>query len=374
MKLRTFAFGSGSQAKFSAHSVTNSTTNSVSCESSARRSLETRTDRFTALLKDSPVDLEALRNISWAGIPAVYRAATWRLFLDYEPVNASNRLSTLKHKRNEYFDSVNRIFDGNRRDMWTAIQRAAHSQILRDLPRTSHSLLRTERVQLLFERVLFIWSVRHPATGYVQGMSDLLQPFFFVFLTPYCSDQNIGSVIALSDLNWLEEDLIREIEADCYWCFSKLLNGLHDLYTPGQPGLSHMLSLLSSVIDRVCPSLAAHIRNEEIHYHEFAFRWINCLLVRELPMNCLLRVWDSYLANAMKIPTMHVYICAAVLIEMSSKLVDMSHAEFVLQAQTVHQENWSMNEMELIIAQAFVFESLFSGSSHLKFGKEWIHQ
>ena len=34
-----------------------------------------------------------------------------------------------------------------------------------------------------FERILFIWSMRHPASGYVQGINDLVTPFFVVFLS-----------------------------------------------------------------------------------------------------------------------------------------------------------------------------------------------
>jgi len=40
-------------------------------------------------------------------------------------------------------------------------------------------------VQEIFERILFIWAIRHPASGYVQGMNDLVTPFFVVFLQEY---------------------------------------------------------------------------------------------------------------------------------------------------------------------------------------------
>ena len=42
----------------------------------------------------------------------------------------------------------------------------------------------------MFERILFIWSIRHPASGYVQGINDLVTPFFVVFLTEYISNSN----------------------------------------------------------------------------------------------------------------------------------------------------------------------------------------
>lgn len=34
----------------------------------------------------------------------------------------------------------------------------------------------------IFERILFIWAIRHPASGYVQGINDLVTPFFVVFI------------------------------------------------------------------------------------------------------------------------------------------------------------------------------------------------
>jgi hypothetical protein len=35
------------------------------------------------------------------------------------------------------------------------------------------------------ERILYVWAIRHPASGYVQGINDLATPFFEVFLSAY---------------------------------------------------------------------------------------------------------------------------------------------------------------------------------------------
>ena len=40
----------------------------------------------------------------------------------------------------------------------------------------------------IFERILYIWAIRHPASGYVQGINDLVTPFFVIFLTEYIID------------------------------------------------------------------------------------------------------------------------------------------------------------------------------------------
>ena len=33
------------------------------------------------------------------------------------------------------------------------------------------------------ERILYIWAIRHPGSGYVQGINDLVTPFFAVYFS-----------------------------------------------------------------------------------------------------------------------------------------------------------------------------------------------
>jgi len=33
--------------------------------------------------------------------------------------------------------------------------------------------------------VLYVWHMRHPASGYVQGINDIVTPFLIVFLNDY---------------------------------------------------------------------------------------------------------------------------------------------------------------------------------------------
>ena len=39
--------------------------------------------------------------------------------------------------------------------------------------------------QRALERILYVWAIRHPASGYVQGSNDLVTPFFEVCLSAY---------------------------------------------------------------------------------------------------------------------------------------------------------------------------------------------
>lgn len=89
-------------------------------------------------------------------------------------------------------------------------------------------------------------AIRHPASGYVQGINDLVTPFLVVFLSEYLE----GSVD-----NWSISDLppekISDIEADCYWCLSKLLDGMQDHYTFAQPGIQRLVFKLKELVRRI---------------------------------------------------------------------------------------------------------------------------
>jgi len=80
-----------------------------------------RLRQFDQALGAAVVDLDRIRDISWAGIPDGRRPSIWRLFLDYEPVNRSLREQTLSHKRLDYFDCLERVFGESHRYLWTVI-------------------------------------------------------------------------------------------------------------------------------------------------------------------------------------------------------------------------------------------------------------
>lgn len=89
-------------------------------------------------------------------------------------------------------------------------------------------------------------AIRHPASGYVQGINDLVTPFLVVFLSEHLE----GSIDTWSSLD-LSEDKITNVEADCYWCLSKLLDGMQDHYTFAQPGIQRLVFKLRELVRRI---------------------------------------------------------------------------------------------------------------------------
>lgn len=61
---------------------------------------------FGRLLAAEVVDLEALRSLSWNGVPGPRRSVVWRLLLGHLPLARAEREATLKEKRSEFERNV----------------------------------------------------------------------------------------------------------------------------------------------------------------------------------------------------------------------------------------------------------------------------
>lgn len=89
----------------------------------------------------------------------------------------------MKRKRNDYFQRVETYIenptlerDANDKKIFKLI----NDDVVRTLP--DSSLFRNPRIQTAMRRVLYVWHMRHPASGYVQGINDVVTPFIIVFL------------------------------------------------------------------------------------------------------------------------------------------------------------------------------------------------
>lgn len=142
---------------------------------------ESKIEKFQLLIDAPLLNMIALKELSWSGIPKRMRAVTWRLLSGYLPTSNERRQSVLERKRVDYHNLVAQYFRTDSRD---EAQQDTYHQIHIDVPRMNPhvQLFQQQLVQEMFERILFIWAIRHPASGYVQGINDLVTPFFIIFL------------------------------------------------------------------------------------------------------------------------------------------------------------------------------------------------
>ena len=266
----------------------------------------TRINKFKKILQASTIPLSDLRAAAWSGVPEEVRAMTWQLLLSYLPTSSERRLATLERKRREYLDGVRQAFEkgataSSSNTASTAkgvrgLDEAIWHQISIDVPRTNPhiELYGYEATQRSLERILYVWAVRHPASGYVQGINDLVTPFWQVFLGTYITDPDIESGM---DPGQLPRAVLDAVEADSFWCLTKLLDGIQDHYIVAQPGIQRQVAALRDLTARIDAGLAKHLEKESVEFIQFSFRWMNCLLMREISVKNTIRMWDTYMVG-----------------------------------------------------------------------------
>jgi len=289
--------------------------NATPKETDAHSTRISRINKFKRILQNSSVSLPDLRAAAWSGIPEEVRAITWQLLLGHVPTNSERRVATLERKRKEYLDAVRLAFNtgtmASRNGSQTGLvglasqppattgkgrglDEAVWHQVSIDVPRTNPHipLYAYEATQRSLERILYVWAIRHPASGYVQGINDLATPFWQVFLGTYITDLNVESGM---DPGQLPRPVLDAVEADTFWCLTKLLDGIQDNYIVAQPGIHRQVASLRDLTTRIDAGLAKHFEEEHIEYMQFSFRWMNCLLMRELNIRSVIRMWDTYM-------------------------------------------------------------------------------
>ncbi|XP_054911580.1 TBC1 domain family member 22A isoform X1 [Poeciliopsis prolifica] len=320
-----------------------------------------RLDKFKQLLAGPNTDLEELRKLSWSGIPRQVRPIAWKLLSGYLPANAERRESVLQRKRQEYFGFIQQYYDSRNDEHHQDTYRQIHI----DIPRTNPliPLFQQASVQEIFERILFIWAIRHPASGYVQGINDLVTPFFVVFVFEYIEEE-----VENFDVSSLQEEALRNIEADSFWCMSKLLDGIQDNYTFAQPGIQRKVKALEELVSRIDESVHRHMQQYEVEYLQFAFRWMNNLLMRELPLRCTIRLWDTYQAEPEGFSHFHLYVCAAFLVRWRKEILEERDFQgLMILLQNLPTMHWGNEEVSVLLAEAYRLKFAFADApNHYK--------
>ncbi|XP_077434470.1 uncharacterized protein tbc1d10c isoform X2 [Vanacampus margaritifer] len=108
----------------------------------------------------------------------------------------------------------------------------------------------------------------------------------------YCQAQ--GPVAAVLLMNMPAEE--------AFWCLVQISEHyLPGYYSPLLEGVLFDATLLTWVLRKMCPSAYKHLQRHEVEPLMFATDWLMCLFTRHLPFNALLRVWDLFFCNGVRV-------------------------------------------------------------------------
>ncbi|KRX10895.1 Rab-GTPase-TBC domain [Pseudocohnilembus persalinus] len=324
--------------------------------------------KFNQLLDSPIIDYDQLKQLSWSGIPPQYRNKTWKVLLKYLPTNTQTQDLILQSKRNNYKDMVKQYF-GEENEEKEEIEeekdeseKKIYKQINDDAKRTcpDSPLFKEQRIYDILVRVLYIWNIRHPACGYVQGINDIATPFLIVFINEKCEInlENLDFVDPqklenISQQEWLE------IEADTYWCLTKILDGVLDNYTEKSPGIQKSFNKIKEMILRVDKELLEHLEEENIDFYTHYFKWIICLLLRQFNTRVSLRLFDTYLADDQGYSTFSEYLFIAIIMKYSNKLKQNNFEQIMTFLSDIPTLKWTEQDLEMCKAEASYYRYLF---------------
>eukprot|EP01127_Copromyxa_protea_P023949 TRINITY_DN921_c0_g1_i3.p1 TRINITY_DN921_c0_g1~~TRINITY_DN921_c0_g1_i3.p1 ORF type:complete len:399 (-),score=49.07 TRINITY_DN921_c0_g1_i3:40-1236(-) len=341
-----------------------STLQSTNLHSSETKEEKEVLNQFISLLEGFPDVGQIANRVLTTGVPNELRAEIWQLLLGYLPSNRQSRSHVLKFQRRSYLRLVERYYSGLNvvDDDGSEISNLLHIvkvDVERTHPNNYLNLFHHQAIKDALNRILFIWSKENAHISYFQGLNDLVTPFLIVFLVSRfggLTDFN-NEYIQNSHFKAHLKTYLPSIEADTYWCLTKMMNDLQNTITFTEGGIhaEEMMTKFKDLMTRINPKLVAHLEGVGIDFIMFSFRWMLCFLSRELSTKNLIILWDNYISQGTNgFATFHLYVCAAFLQELSPLLVkegtDLADCMYFLQ----HPPSmlWEASNMDALINEA----------------------
>jgi len=294
------------------------------------------------------------------GVPNEKRALVWGLLLSYIPTNQLHRKSELLFRRQRYIELIGKHC--NKDDERDPLRDLIRADVTRTHPREFVTIYQTEAVQQAFIRLLYVWSKENPQIRYFQGLNDLAVPFFTVFLTS-CFGRLADTDIQQSTV-WNQLDrFIHAIEADTYWCLSKLLDALQCQVVFTNRGLhaEHMIDQFKALTSRAMPLIHHKLEELGVHFSMFSFRWILCFMGRELSIKNQIVLWDYYISNGPSgFASVHIYFCCVFLESLSGVILDCTDFGSCLTAlQSNTTQFWTPLHIKAMVDRAKFLQTVF---------------
>ena len=287
-------------------------------------------------------DEKKLYEICESGLPddlPILRAYIWKIILGYLPLDISEWDSTLAKKREEYKIYKKFIKEKLKKELEKKeyTSKDILEQIIKDVYRTNTQFsfffqptdknknfnkeeilniynkrknwdfsnieevykyddFENETHTDVLKRILFTYSSILQDVSYHQGMNEILAPIYYTFSY---------------DKLYLEENE-EDIEADSFWSFYFLLNGIKNNFEENQEGLFYKSEILSECLKIVDEDVYNKLLEKNIKCEFFCLRWFVVLFGQDFDMGDVIRIWDFVFSNENK-NYLLFYVCLAVI-------------------------------------------------------------
>ncbi|KAJ3064432.1 hypothetical protein HDU98_012160 [Podochytrium sp. JEL0797] len=233
------------------------------------------------------VDLDKLRQLTRYGIPDEIRADTWQYLLGVETADKANEIST-RHAKYEKYQQTDR--------QSTDMVKRIRGETTRYYRARSKLHCHFQDPNPVMENVITAYLSQYRGAEYSPALVYLTGPFLFVMHS----------------------------ESDVYYCFAALMQMVEEHCS--EVTMASRLAEFLMLFRTLLPELHNHFEEEEVDFKEIANSWFSYILAKELPLDCLLRLWDVYFSLEHGLQA-HVYVCLAILTTLKDNLEELEQSE-----------------------------------------------
>jgi len=170
-------------------------------------------------------------------------------------------------------------------------------------------------------------------------------------------------LLGATSLDGVPPPLLADTEADVFWCYSTILASVLDCYTVGQPGVAPRLDAFRAILAAADAPLAAHLDRLGVTPVMYAYRWLGVLLLRELPLPLVVRVWDAAVATDDGFGRFFVAVCAALAVAFSERLRGGGFDDALGLLQHLPTGGWGTEEVDAVLARAHLWHATGVGGA-----------
>lgn len=259
-------------------------------------------------MKDAtPMNIFEIRNYIYYGFSNNdLRPTYWKVLLDYYSKN--------KFLSSQYYDKARNAYHKIKvTGEWTDL-------IDTDLNRSEFFLIDDKYAEYKrpIKQILLKFARTNSAIGYVQGMIQLVIPFYYV----------LSNSDSLQDRKYAEED--------SFYLFHHLMNEINYFYSNSFDetpiGINGKIQNIYLIISTKDPELYEIMKKKGLLQTSFPLKWIIQLLTPIFSIENVLYIWDKIFSDAYRFEILE-YLCATLIIFKKSEIseYDFGHCMECLQ-------------------------------------------
>lgn len=236
---------------------------------SFKKYLNNKSPQIEKILKEKIINEKKIKMLCWGGIPNEYRAFCYKILLKCSPSNLKdfevfdNELNKKYLKKQENYKENKK----NEHQIKIDVKRLGNSGFISN---NKDMIIKEQEIYL---NILKLYAYEEPTVGYVQGMADILVPFYKTFY----NEKHVESII--------------------FFTFSSFMDQFKENLIGQQHGTEVLVYKMIGILKYQDNEIYEHSIKTKLDFRLCVFRWFNVIFAREFEQSIYFIILDTLLTT-----------------------------------------------------------------------------